>query len=103
MGKQQTHSKTPQTRAKRAVLSQQVTTRHKETGAYKGIANTEQKKNIHKRSSALERSVKYSTGLTVHQTLEGLFQLEGTRVIHLDPLLYVDGELIAYYSILIYG
>ena len=46
MGKKQTHSKTPQTRAKRSALSQQVTTRYILTDAYKGIANTSQKKTI---------------------------------------------------------
>ena len=40
------NSQTPQTRAKRLALSQQVTTRHILTAAHKGIANTRQKKNI---------------------------------------------------------
>ena len=40
---------TPQTRAKKSVLSQQVTTRHILTDVHKGIANTRQKK--HKRST----------------------------------------------------
>ena len=44
MGKLQTHSQIPQTRAKRSALSQQVTTRHIKTDARKGIANTRQKK-----------------------------------------------------------
>ena len=49
MVKWQTHSYTPQTRAKRSALSQQVTTRHKLTDAHKGTRNTRQKK--HKRST----------------------------------------------------
>ena len=39
--------RTPQTRAKRSALSQQVTTRHIQTDVHKGIANTRQKR--HKR------------------------------------------------------
>ena len=41
-----------------------MTTRHIQTDVHKGIANTRQKKTkkIHKRSTALERSVKYFTG-----------------------------------------
>ena len=53
MGKLQIYSWTPETRAKRSALSQQVTTRHILTGAHKGIANTRQKKN-HKRSTKEE-------------------------------------------------
>ena len=49
MGKWQTHSKTPQMRAKRPALSQQVTTKHTQTDTHKDIANTRQKK--HKRST----------------------------------------------------
>ena len=43
---------------------QKVTTRHTSTDAHKCIANTRQKKTckIHKRSTALEWSVKYFTG-----------------------------------------
>ena len=44
-----THSRTPQARAKRSALSQQVTTRHIKTDAHKGIANARQKK--HERST----------------------------------------------------
>ena len=44
MGKLQTHSWTTQTNAKRSALSQQVTTRHIQKDAHKGIANTRQKK-----------------------------------------------------------
>ena len=63
MGKWQTHSKTPQTRAKRSALSQQVTTRHIWTDAYKGTANIRQKKHkiSTRKCTALERSVKYFT------------------------------------------
>ena len=43
MGKRQTHSKTPQTRAKRSAPSQQMTTRHTQTDAHKGTANFRQK------------------------------------------------------------
>ena len=54
---------TPQTRAKRSALSQQVTTRHIHTDAHysraKNIHKTEKTYKIHKRSTALERSVKY--------------------------------------------
>ena len=46
-----------------STLFQQVTTRHIQTDAYKGIANTRQKKiKDPQRSTALERSVKYFTG-----------------------------------------
>ena len=43
MGKLQTYNETPQTRAKRPALSQQVTTRYKQTDVHKGITNTRQK------------------------------------------------------------
>ena len=46
MGKWQTHSQTPQTRAKRSALSQQVTTKHTQTDVHKDTANTRQNKNI---------------------------------------------------------
>ena len=46
MGKWQTHSQTPQTRAKRSALSQQVTTKHTQTDTHKDTANTRQNKNI---------------------------------------------------------
>ena len=74
MGEWQTHSKTPQTRAKRSVLSQQVTAKHIWTDAHKDIANTRQnkKQKIHKRSTALERSVKYF--------LEGLNRFNGANL-----------------------
>ena len=50
-------------KSQKVIPSQQVTTRHIFTDAYKGIANTRQKKQkSHKRSTALELSVKYFTG-----------------------------------------
>ena len=45
-GKVTNSQQTTQTRAKRSALSQQVTTKHIETDAYKDIANTRQNKNI---------------------------------------------------------
>ena len=45
-GKVTNSQKTPQTRAKRSALSQQVTTKHIYTEALKDIANTRQNKNI---------------------------------------------------------
>ena len=45
-GKVTNSQQTPQTRAKRSALSQQVTTKHIETDAHKDIANTRQNKNI---------------------------------------------------------
>ena len=45
-GKVTNSQQTPQTRAKRSALSQQVTTKHIETDVHKDIANTRQNKNI---------------------------------------------------------
>ena len=45
-GKVTNSQQTPQTRAKRSALSQQVTTKHILTDAHKDIANTRQNKNI---------------------------------------------------------
>ena len=45
-GKVTNSQQTPQTRAKRSALSQQVTTKHIQTEAHKDIANTRQNKNI---------------------------------------------------------
>ena len=54
MGKWQTHSYTPQTRAKRSALSQQaqINRRAQRQNKHK----TEKTEKIHKRSTALERS-----------------------------------------------
>ena len=45
-GKMTNSQQTPQTKAKRSALSQQVTTKHIYTDAHKDIANTRQNKNI---------------------------------------------------------
>ena len=60
MGKLQTYE-TPQTRANRSALSQQVTTRRDKQTHTKAYQIQERKK-IHKRSTALERSVNLFTG-----------------------------------------
>ena len=73
-------------RSKLSALSQQVTTRHKKkTDVHKGIANTDRKK--HKRSIALERSVKYFTGglkptmaWMCHKTLPSTFKVKATTL-----------------------
>ena len=45
-GKVTNSQQTPQTKAKRSALSQQVTTKHIKTDTHKDIANTRQNKNI---------------------------------------------------------
>ena len=64
MGKRQTHSQTPQKRAKMPAPSQEVTTKHTQTDAHKNTANTRQKKHTKypQKKLALERSVNYFTG-----------------------------------------
>ena len=63
-GKATNSQKTAQTRAKRPAPSQQVTTKHTHTDAHKTQQTQDRTKTqkIHKRSTALERSVKHPTG-----------------------------------------
>ena len=71
MGKLQRHKYTPQTRAKRSVISQQVTTRHQQTDVHESI--TEQDRN-----SINDPQKKHRLGtVSKNILLEGLNRLNG--------------------------
>ena len=63
-GKVTNSQQTPQTRAKRSALSQQVTTKHIQTTAHKDIGNIRQNKNINdpQKKYRLGTVSKYFTG-----------------------------------------
>ena len=69
MGKLQTHSKTPQTRAKRSALSQQMTTKHKKTDAHKDIANPTHRRLSKMVGRSVENEIEIRADIKTHALL----------------------------------